>query len=266
MDAVVQDGYGTSDILRARAGDPTRDRPRRGARQVRAAGLDRGTWHLMEGKPRLLRLVFGLRTPKQPVIGRDVAGTVVEVGSAVTSSPSATRSSASRRARSPSTPWPARTSSRAARPNLTCEQAAAVPVSAAPRYRRSSTPAGVTAGQQVLVIGASGGVGVVCRPARQGRSAPRSPGWPARPSPTWSASLGADHVLDYARDDFADGSPPLRPHHRHRRALRPRPAAARAHPDRHRCARRRRGRRRLDRRHHRPAAASPTPSLFAGSA
>ena len=48
---------------------------------VRAAGLDRGTWHLMEGKPRLLRLAFGLRTPKQPVIGRDVAGTVVEVGS-----------------------------------------------------------------------------------------------------------------------------------------------------------------------------------------
>jgi NADPH:quinone reductase-like Zn-dependent oxidoreductase len=53
---------------------------------VRAAGLDRGTWHLMEGKPRLLRLAFGLRTPKQPVIGRDVAGTVVEMGPEVTTS------------------------------------------------------------------------------------------------------------------------------------------------------------------------------------
>ena len=52
--------------------------------QVHAAGLDRGTEHLMTGKPYAMRLGFGLRRPKNPVSGRDVAGTVAQVGSSVT--------------------------------------------------------------------------------------------------------------------------------------------------------------------------------------
>ena len=53
--------------------------------RVHAAGLDRGTWHLMTGKPYLMRILgFGLRRPKHPVAGLDVAGTVVAIGSAVT--------------------------------------------------------------------------------------------------------------------------------------------------------------------------------------
>src|SRR6476646_8415541 len=84
MDAIVQDGYGTSDILRLAQVPRPRVGPHEVLLAVEAAGLDRGTWHLMAGKPRLLRLAFGLRTPKQPVIGRDVAGNVVEVGSQVT--------------------------------------------------------------------------------------------------------------------------------------------------------------------------------------
>ncbi len=84
MAALVQDGYGTSDVLRlAQIARPVIG-PREILIRVRAAGIDRGTWHLMQGKPRLLRLVFGLRAPKQPVIGRDVAGTIAEIGSAVT--------------------------------------------------------------------------------------------------------------------------------------------------------------------------------------
>src|SRR6478736_9689842 len=79
MQAVVQDGYGTSDVLRVAQVTRPAIGPREVLVEVRAAGLDRGTWHLMQGKPRLLRLVFGLRTPKQPVIGRDVAGVVAEV-------------------------------------------------------------------------------------------------------------------------------------------------------------------------------------------
>jgi NADPH:quinone reductase-like Zn-dependent oxidoreductase len=64
------------------------DLPRVGAGEVllrvHAAGLDRGTWHLMTGLPYLVRLAFGLRRPKQPVPGRDIAGTVVAVGTGVT--------------------------------------------------------------------------------------------------------------------------------------------------------------------------------------
>jgi len=50
---------------------------------VHAAGLDRGTWHLMTGRPYLLRLAAGPRRPRNAVLGRDLAGTVVAVGSAV---------------------------------------------------------------------------------------------------------------------------------------------------------------------------------------
>src|SRR5690348_12107583 len=84
MRAVVQHGYGTADVLRlTQVAVPTIGDNEVLVR-VHAAGLDRGTWHLMTGQPYLLRLIFGLRRPKQPVLGRDVAGTVAAVGSAVT--------------------------------------------------------------------------------------------------------------------------------------------------------------------------------------
>lgn len=59
MQAFVQDGYGTSDILRLAQVTRPEIGPRDVLVAVRAAGLDRGTWHLMQGKPRLLRLAFG---------------------------------------------------------------------------------------------------------------------------------------------------------------------------------------------------------------
>src|SRR4051794_18018258 len=84
MRAVAQTRYGTSEVLHL-----TRvARPTIGAEevlvQVHAAGLDRGTEHLMTGKPYAMRLGFGLRRPRNPVSGRDVAGRVAEVGSSVT--------------------------------------------------------------------------------------------------------------------------------------------------------------------------------------
>jgi NADPH:quinone reductase-like Zn-dependent oxidoreductase len=85
MQAVVQDEYGTADVLRV----AEIDRPSIAADEVlirvRAAGLDRGTWHFMAGMPYLFRLMGpGLRKPKNPVLGLDVAGTVVAVGADVT--------------------------------------------------------------------------------------------------------------------------------------------------------------------------------------
>src|SRR6476659_9007630 len=81
MQAIVQDSYGTADVLR-----PARiDRPEIADNEVllrvHAAGLDRGTWHLMAGRPYLMRVLgFGFRRPKNRVAGLDVAGTVVAVG------------------------------------------------------------------------------------------------------------------------------------------------------------------------------------------
>ena len=84
MRAIVQDTYGEAEVLH----EAEIDRPEPGAKEVlikvHAAGLDRGTWHLMTGKPYLARLAIGFRAPRNPVPGFDVAGTVVEVGSEVT--------------------------------------------------------------------------------------------------------------------------------------------------------------------------------------
>src|SRR5262245_45085245 len=85
MRAVLQAGYGGTGVLRA--GTTERRVPGEGEVLVRvhAAGVDRGTWHLMTGRPYLMRLMgFGFFAPKNPILGRDLAGTVVEVGADVT--------------------------------------------------------------------------------------------------------------------------------------------------------------------------------------
>ncbi len=204
MSAVVQDGYGTSDVLRlARVARPEIG-PREVLIGVRAAGLDRGTWHLMQGKPRLLRLVFGLRAPKQPVIGRDVAGTVVEVGSEVTAfgvgddvfgvAPGSVAEYAV-----------AREDKLARRPvNLTWEQAAVVPISGGTALQAVIDVGAVAAGQRVLVIGASGGVGSYAVQLAKSAGAEVT-AVASRAKLDLVRTLGADHVLDYARDDVADG-------------------------------------------------------------
>src|SRR5882757_9962403 len=84
MRAILQDAYGTSDVWRVGDIAVPEVADKEVLVKVEAAGLDRGTWHLMTGLPYLGRLVFGLRRPKSPVPGRDLAGTVVGVGAAVT--------------------------------------------------------------------------------------------------------------------------------------------------------------------------------------
>jgi len=83
MRAVIQDRYGSSEVLRlARVARPV-IADNEVLVQVHAAGLDRGTEHLMTGKPYIMRLGFGLRRPRNPVSGRDVAGTLVSAGESV---------------------------------------------------------------------------------------------------------------------------------------------------------------------------------------
>ncbi|MEP6798180.1 MAG: NAD(P)-dependent alcohol dehydrogenase, partial [Lapillicoccus sp.] len=204
MAAVVQDGYGTSDILRLAQVARPEIGPRDVLIAVRAAGLDRGTWHLMQGKPRLLRLVFGLRRPKQPVIGRDVAGTVVGVGSMVTAfavgddvfgvAPGSVAEYAV-----------ARADKLAHRPaNLTWERAAVVPISGGTALQAVIDVGGVAAGQKVLITGASGGVGSYAVQLATSVGAEVT-GVASFAKLDLVRTLGADHVLDYAGDDVADG-------------------------------------------------------------
>src|SRR4051794_17641812 len=157
MRAIVQKEYGTADVLAM----AEIERPVIGAGEVlvhvHAAGLDRGTWHLMAGMPYAARLVAGLRAPKNPVPGLDVAGVVVAVGSKVTrfqpgdevfgvSKGSFADFAAAREDKLAHKPS-----------NLTFEQAAAVPVSGMTALRGLTDVGHLQPGQKVLIIGASGG-------------------------------------------------------------------------------------------------------------
>src|SRR6476620_2039511 len=85
MQAVVQDEYGdTADVLRLEQVARPEPGPGQVLVRVAAAGVDRGVWHLMAGKPYAARLAFGLRAPRNPVRGREFAGRVEAVGDGVT--------------------------------------------------------------------------------------------------------------------------------------------------------------------------------------
>src|SRR3954452_21775863 len=84
MTAIVQDRYGSADVLQLRQIERPRPRADEAIVRVHAAGVDFGVWHLMEGMPYAVRLVSGLRRARNPVRGLELAGVVEEVGSAVT--------------------------------------------------------------------------------------------------------------------------------------------------------------------------------------
>jgi NADPH:quinone reductase-like Zn-dependent oxidoreductase len=204
MRAIVQSEYGTADVLHVAEIDRPVIEAGEVLVQVEAAGLDRGTWHLMAGLPYAARLVVGLRAPKNAVPGLDLAGVVVAVGSSVTrfqpgdevfgvGKGSFAEFAAAREdkvARKPS--------------NLTFEQAAAVPVSGMTALRGLCDTGRLEAGQTVLIVGASGGVGSYAVQIAKALGAEVT-GVSSTGKLDLVRSIGADHVIDYTRDDFADG-------------------------------------------------------------
>jgi NADPH:quinone reductase-like Zn-dependent oxidoreductase len=172
--------------------------------RVRAAGVDRGTWHLMAGQPYLMRLLgFGLRGPKNPVPGLDLAGTVVAAGAGVTGFRAGEEVFGIGRG-SFADYAAARADKLARKPaRLSFTQAAAVAVSglAALQGLRAGR---LRAGEQVLVIGASGGVGSYAVQLAKAFGA-HVTGVCSTGKTDLVRSLGADHVIDYTAGDFADG-------------------------------------------------------------
>src|SRR5262252_8964902 len=206
MRAIVQDRYGTApeEVLRLEQIATPAIAANEVLVRVRAAGVDRGTWHLMAGQPYLMRLLgFGLRGPKTRVPGLDVAGTVVAAGADVTRFRAGeevfgiARGSFAEYAA-------AREDKLASKPaGLSFEKAAAVAVSglAALQGLRAGR---LHAGQKVLVIGASGGVGSYAVQLAKAFGAEVT-GVCSTGKTDLVRSIGADHVIDYTQDDFADG-------------------------------------------------------------
>lgn len=199
MLAMVQHSYGDTGVL----APAEIDRPSPGAREVlirvRAAGVDPGVWHLMAGKPYLVRLFTGIRRPRAAVRGRDVAGTVVEVGSAVrgvTVGDEVFGASAGSFAEYAV----ARESRLARRPaTLSVEDAAVLPVSGGAALKAVRDLAAVGAGQRVLVVGASGGVGAFAVQLAAHFGAEVTAVCSGR-NAEFVRSLGATEVIDYTTD------------------------------------------------------------------
>ncbi len=206
MRAIVQDRYGSSETLRLVRVSPPRLAEHEVLVQVRAAGLDRGTWHLMTGQPYLMRVLgFGFRAPKSRVPGLDVAGTVVAVGAAVTTF--STGDHVFGISRGSFAEYAAVREDKLSRKpgNLTFDEAAAVPVSAGTALQALTDAGRIAPGQRVLVVGASGGVGGFAVQLAKALDAEVT-GVCSTAKLDFVRSLGADHVLDYTRQDFAAGT------------------------------------------------------------
>jgi NADPH:quinone reductase-like Zn-dependent oxidoreductase len=105
MKAIFQDTYGSADVLELRDIDKPSIAADEVLVSVRAAGVDRGVWHLMTGLAYPIRLAgYGLRVPKTPVPGTNMAGVVVAVGAEVTRFSPGDEVFGMARAHSPSTP------------------------------------------------------------------------------------------------------------------------------------------------------------------
>jgi NADPH:quinone reductase-like Zn-dependent oxidoreductase len=206
--AIVQDTYGGPEVLELRDIDQPVPRDDEVLVRAHAAGLDRGVWHVMTGLPYMIRLVvptLGLRKPKVPVRGMDVAGRVEAVGRQVTrfqpgdevfgwcdgSYAEYATAGEDHFALKPTT--------------LSFEQAAAVPISGFAALQGLRDEGQVQPGQNVLIIGAGGGVGSFAVQLAKAFGA-HVTAVCSTPQVDQVRSIGADDVIDYTRNDPTDGN------------------------------------------------------------
>jgi len=207
MTAIVHDAYGTTpeDILHVEEVDKPTIADEEVLVRVHAASVDRGTWHIMAGLPYPIRVAgYGIRKPKHLNPGRSLAGTVEAVGQHATGFEPGNDvfgtcdGSFATFAR-------VRTDKLAPKPtNVSFEQAAAVPISGVTALQAVRDHGRIRAGQRVLIVGASGGVGSFAVQIAKAFGAEVT-GVCSTTKVDFVRNIGADHVVDYTRDDFADG-------------------------------------------------------------
>ncbi|HEY0699387.1 MAG TPA: NAD(P)-dependent alcohol dehydrogenase [Micromonospora sp.] len=203
MRAIVQDRYGSADVLRLRNVEVPEPGSGQVLVRVHAAAVDPGVWHLMTGLPYLVRLGFGVRRPRNRVPGMDLAGVVEAVG------PDVTRFAPGDEvfgtgAGSFAEFALAREGRLATRPaSLSFTQAAAVPISGQTALTAVRDAGRVRAGQEVLVIGVGGGVGSFVVQLARAYGA-RVTGVCGPDKLDLVRSLGAADVVDRTREEITD--------------------------------------------------------------
>ena len=202
MKAVVQDRYGSADVLSLGVVERPSPADDEVLVRVRAAGVDRGTWHLMEGLPYLIRLMgFGFSAPKMRVPGLDVSGVVEAVGKDVTRFAVGDEVFGVAKSGSFAESAIAKQTHLALKPeHLSFEEAASLTISAATALEAVREVAEVQEGQRVLVLGASGGVGTYAVQIARASGAEVT-GVCSTSKMDMVRDLGARHVIDYTRTD-----------------------------------------------------------------
>lgn len=202
MRAVVQDRYGGPEMLVPQEVEAPSIGEADVLIRVRAASINAADTYLMRGRPYMLRAVFGWRKPRNRIPGKDVAGEVVSVGAKVTTlrpgdevygeinGAFAEYACAPERHLAPK---PA---------NLGFEQAAAVPMAGVTALQGLRDVGRLQAGQQVLINGASGGVGSFAVQIAKAMGAEVT-GVCSAAKADMVRSIGADHVIDYQAEDFS---------------------------------------------------------------
>jgi NADPH:quinone reductase-like Zn-dependent oxidoreductase len=205
MQAIVQDRYGSAEVLRAQ----DIERPEIGDAEilvrVHAASIHLGDWVLMTGVPYVMRMATGLRKPKNRVPGTDVAGTVEAVGAGVTRFRPGDEvfgwcaGAFAEYAAASEDQFATKPASRS------FEEAAAVGVSASTALQLLRDDGKLQPGQKVLINGASGGVGTFAVQIAKAFGAEVT-GVCSTRNVEMVRSIGADHVIDYTREDFRKGA------------------------------------------------------------
>jgi len=205
MQAIVQDRYGSVDVLESRDVAIPAIGDDEVLVRVRAASIHVGDWILMTGSPFVMRFATGLRKPKNPVPGTDIAGVVEGVGQNVRrlavgdevfgwgagAFAEYVKAPEAQLLRKPAA--------------LTFEQAAAVGVSATTALQLLRDDGHVRPGQKVLINGASGGVGTFAVQIAKAFGAEVT-GVTSTKNVDLVHSIGADHVVDYTVEDFTAGA------------------------------------------------------------
>lgn len=201
MQAITQGGYGTPDVLTFSERDQPAPKDGEVLVRVHAAAIHPGDQLALTGRPYVIRPMFGLRRPRNPVRGFDVAGTVAELGGGVTewrvgdevfgegkgTLAEYTVARPDKLARKPA--------------SVTFAQAAATPVSALTALHALRDHAKVRSGHRVLINGAAGGIGTFAVQLAASYGAEVT-GVCSAGNAELVRSLGADHVIDYRQDDF----------------------------------------------------------------
>src|SRR5829696_998917 len=205
MKAIVQDTYGSPDVLELRDIDIPEIKDEEVLVHVHAAGVGRDVWHVMAGLPYPIRLAgYGLRAPKNPVIGSDVAGVVEAVGKDVSTFQPGDEVFGIGKG-SYAEYVCAQEDKLAPKPeNLTFEQAAVVAIMGSTSLQALRDHGKARPGQEVLIIGASGGVGTYAVQIAKAFGADVT-GVCSTAKVEMVRSIGADHVIDYTQEDFAEG-------------------------------------------------------------